>query len=430
MNEKEAKQHMRKRNMKIFPIYKMLAWDYLFFYAIDFLFLTQVKGISPSNIVLKTSFYALFNILLQIPASIVVEFIGRKNSAVLGNVLGCLYIVMLMLSRNLQDLIIADFVSAMAFSIKNTAEPSLLNSSIPPSKYKSKIFSRINMRGMTGFYVLSCVSKIIAGILFNVNNYLPLMCSLVTLIIVTLISLFLIEPVKKSGKSDISYKKNIKEIKDGFTYVLKVDRLKALILSSSLISALLGVLQNCSTSLLRDIGLSAIAIGTISALGSMISSIASRKQELYHKHFRNKSLITISLLLSSSCIIAGVCGINAKKTVALLIITVGGLWIYNFCHGMYYTIIDKYLRNFTNKNIDTKIFAANNLASHSMRFIIGMIASFLLDKMSTAYCLITLGVVFSIIYVLVGQYMKTRVGKKPEEYTKEETKYDELHIEK
>lgn len=162
----------------------------------------------------------------------------------------------------------------------------------------------------------------------------------------------------------------------------------------------------------------------------MISSIASRKQELYHKHFRNKSLITISLLLSSSCIIAGVCGINAKKTVALLIITVGGLWIYNFCHGMYYTIIDKYLRNFTNKNIDTKIFAANNLASNSMRFIIGMIASFLLDKMSTAYCLITLGVVFSIIYVLVGQYMKTRVGKKPEEYTKEETKYDELHIEK
>ena len=81
-------------------------------------------------------------------------------------------------------------------------------------------------------------------------------------------------------------------------------------------------------------------------------------------------------------------------------------------------------------NIDTKIFAANNLASNSMRFIIGMIASFLLDKMSTAYCLITLGVVFSIIYVLVGQYMKTRVGKKPEEYTKEETKYDELHIEK
>ena len=132
MNEKEAKQYMRKRNMKIFPTYKMLAWDYLFFYAIDFLFLTQVKGISPANIVLKTSFYALFNILLQIPASIVVEFIGRKNSAVLGNVLGCLYIVMLMLSRNLQDLIIADFVSAMAFSIKNTAEPSLLNSSIPP----------------------------------------------------------------------------------------------------------------------------------------------------------------------------------------------------------------------------------------------------------------------------------------------------------
>lgn len=428
MDEKEAKQRMRKRNMKIFPTYKMLAWDFLFFYAIDFLFLTQIKGISPADIVLKSSFFALFNIFLQIPASIIVEFIGRKNGAVLGNFLNCLYITMLMISRNLQDLIIADFVAAMAYSIKNTAEPSLLNASIPPSKYKSKIFSRITMKGMSRYYTLSCISKILGGILFSVNPYLPMFCSLCVLIIVTMLSSLLIEPVKKSGKSEISYKKNIKEIKEGFTYVLKVDRLKALILCSSLISALLGVLQNYSTSIYRDIKLSAVAIGIVSACGSIISSISSRKQEMFHKHFRNKSLMTISLTLSFACIIAGVCGIGAENSFVLLIITVGGVWLYNISHGMYYTIIEKYLRNFTNKNIDTKIFAANNLACNSMRFLVGIIASFLLDKMSTAYCLITIGVVFTVIYILTGQYMKTRVGKKPSEYSAEETKYDELHI--
>lgn len=29
---------MRKRNMKLFPTYKKLAWDYLFYYSIDFCF--------------------------------------------------------------------------------------------------------------------------------------------------------------------------------------------------------------------------------------------------------------------------------------------------------------------------------------------------------------------------------------------------------
>ena len=33
METKEEKQKMRKRNMKLFPIYKMLSWDLLFFYT-------------------------------------------------------------------------------------------------------------------------------------------------------------------------------------------------------------------------------------------------------------------------------------------------------------------------------------------------------------------------------------------------------------
>ena len=57
----------------------------------------------------------------------------------------------------------------------------------------------------------------------------------------------------------------------------------------------------------------------------------------------------------------------------------------------------------------------------------GLLASFLLDKMATVYCMIVIGVLFTIIYILLGKYMKTRVGLKPEEYSKEERKYDELN---
>ena len=71
--ENKDVQMMRKTNMRIFPAYKRIAWDYLFFYTIDFLFLTQIKGISAADVMLKSTFYAFFSIILQIPASIIVE---------------------------------------------------------------------------------------------------------------------------------------------------------------------------------------------------------------------------------------------------------------------------------------------------------------------------------------------------------------------
>ena len=50
----------RKQNMKIYSIYRAISLDLIFYYAIEFLFLTQVKNITPSQVVLSVSFYAIF----------------------------------------------------------------------------------------------------------------------------------------------------------------------------------------------------------------------------------------------------------------------------------------------------------------------------------------------------------------------------------
>ena len=89
-------------------------------------------------------------------------------------------------------------------------------------------------------------------------------------------------------------------------------------------------------------------------------------------------------------------------------------------------LIEKYLSNFTNKDIDTKIYTANNCIRSISSAIMGIFASFLLDRMETAYCMITVGVIFTILMLLTSKFMKTRVGLKPEEYPKEEVKYDKL----
>ena len=427
MGNKEDVRMMRKTNMRIFPTYKKLAWDYLFFYTIDFLFLTQIKGISAADVMLKSTFYAFFSIVLQLPANVIVEFLGRKNSVILGNILSCLYMVIIMMSGSLFDLIIAEFFSSMSFSIKNVAEPSLLNESIPPTRYKSQIYSKLSSKGASGFYFFDAVSRIVAGVLFTVNAYLPIMLSLLVLIIVTVLSIGFIEPIKKKKRNAVlMYKVEMKNVKEGFAFVLKSERLKALILCAALIYALLQISSTYNVSLEENIGLSSVIIGIIAAIGGMISSLASKYQNQFHNKFKNKSLITIAMLLSVNVIVAGVVGIGAKQSMILLLFVILSIFIYNFCLGMFHTIIDKYLRNFSNEKIDTKIFAAYNLFRNVFRMLGTLLASFLLDKMATTYCMIIIGILFTIIYFLLGKYMKTRVGLKPEEYSNEERKYDEL----
>ena len=377
---------MRKRNMKLYPNYTKIACDYLFYYTIDFLFLTQIKYISASDVVLITSIKSIFSILLLIPANIIVEILGRKNSVILGNVINCIYMIMFMVS------------------------------------------TKIIAKGKSGYYVLGAISKIIAGYLFTINGYLPFICSLIVLIIVTIISTFYIEPIKKKNKqyNRTLVKEQFKDIRTGFKFIIKSERLKALILASSLLSSIFSISLNYRTSLLKDINLSSSTIGIIGALLTFVSAIASKKQDKFSDKFRNKSLITIAFTIAISDIVAGIAGVDTSYINLSLFIIIIAYVFSRIAHGMYYTIIDRYFRNFTNNKIDTKVFAVKNLFNNTCSAIMGILASFLLSKMSTAYCMIVIGITFTILFVITYNYMKNRVGLKPEEYSEEERKYDEL----
>ena len=152
----------------------------------------------------------------------------------------------------------------------------------------------------------------------------------------------------------------------------------------------------------------------------------AKKQNEFNNKFKNKSIIVMALILSISCVIAGLLGLKAKQIPIFTIFIILLFLIGKFSHGMFYTIMDRYFRNFTNEYIDTKIFAVKNLFVNLVSAIMGIMASFLLDKISTAYCMIIVGTIFTIMYILLEKYMKVRVGLKPEEYSKQERKYDEL----
>lgn len=428
MKDKE-KVETRKRNMRLFPITKTLGWDYIFFYTTNFLFLTQVKHISAADVVLIDSFYALFGIIMQIPATFIIEYLGRKKSIVLGNFLNCIYMIVVMTSRNLFNLIIAEFLSSLAFGIKESAEPALLNESIPQSRYKSKIFAKINEKGMANWYIINGIATILAGFFYDIHPYIPISLSLVITTFVTIISTGFREPTQKNKKAiKVQEFNQIQELKESFKFILKSERLKSLILFSAFATGIISILSNYEISLLEDLNMEAKYLCTIFAVIGFVSGMITKKQEKFHEKHRNKSLSILLFIISISILGAGIFGIIAE-TYYFAVIMIICFYLLGECYkSILYPLRDRYLRSFANEEIDTKIFVASHFLGSIFSAITGLIASFLLDRMSTAYCMVIMGIIGLIITVMMGKYMKTRVGLKPSEYSKEELKYDELKI--
>ena len=146
-----------EQNMKVYPIYKMLSWDLLFYYSINFIFLTQIKGFSASAVLLSEAFYPIFKVATQLPLTVLVEKIGKRNSLILANSINVLSVLSYIIASNLAFVFIGQFFSAVAFNIKGIVETNLLYDSLPNDGKRGQRFSKIDGKGLAWYYYADAV---------------------------------------------------------------------------------------------------------------------------------------------------------------------------------------------------------------------------------------------------------------------------------
>ncbi len=424
--EKQEKETMeevqiRKNNMKIFPFYRMLSMDLLFFYAIEFLFITQVKGLSASDFMIGQVFYALFSVILQISSTMLIEKIGVRKSTILSNFFNICFLIGILFCNHLWVLILAQFMSAMCFSIKNTSETTLLNYSIPESSNKGEIFSKIEGRGERRYFVGNAITSIVAGILYGINPYYAIIASLIVVIITTIIS-FQFKDIEKYiavEKENIPLRKEIqngwKELKEGFQTIFKSERLRSLLLYAGIVWGVYWLINGTyRSSGLEEIGASPLVMSIIASICYLASAIGVKKQLAIHNHFRNRTLSFLLILILISIWIIAITGIlHINTTVTLCVYTVGFACLYA-AFGVYNVVIKRYLSNFAGRKILPKIYAMKSMVENAGRVMIGLFGAYLFTLTDTANSLMIIGVMLTIISISVIGYMKPRVGIKPE----------------
>lgn len=414
----EENTKVRKQNMKIYSLYRAISCDLIFFYAIEFLFLTQVKNISASEVVLKGAFYSIFMIIFQIPASIIIDKLGTRRCTIFGNVLNALYIVLIMIAENLEVLIFAEFVSALCFSIKDISDRALIQFSIPKTKKQGEIFSKLEGKGIKNYYLLNAITYACSGFLYVINPYIPIIGSLFFALLATVMSLGFQEIEERKEKQEP--KKYMTDLGEGVSFIIKSQRLRSLFLYGGISWGIFCLMGTYRSSLLVDIGTPEQMITIIVAIVSISASVGSKRQLQFHQYFRNKALSAVLIITTVSILIAGLVGIiNISYSVSLIMITICFI-IIDFAKGIGEVLVSRYLGNFMNEKILTQIYAVNAISRNLMRAAISFLGSYLLGITNTANSMIIIGIILLMTSLCLIMYMKTRLGLKPEEYSKNE----------
>lgn len=434
MNTEEKVLSMkRKHNMKLYSIHRMLTVDLLFYYAIKFIFLTQVKGISASDIVLASAFLGIFKVIFQIPTTVLIDKIGGKKSLIIADILFIISVGFVMICNSFAILLIASLLSGIAFAIKEVAENDLLNVSIPDIDNKNTICTKIDSKGLGNFFFISAVSGILSGVLYDVNPYIPMsVCILILLIALRSATLFYdIRKPKKDDEDTVGeeiseeYSTYLKDLKMAFSFIFNSKRLKALMLYAGIMFSLIIVVETYDTGLLQEIKLSATNIGIIYAIMQMIAGLASKKQNAINKAFSNKTLSVIGISYTLATLVAGAVAVMNINYTAIIIVILISYSIRYIGVGAYYALIKKYINNFTDVNIISKIYSAYGIVTGVGSTLIGILGSIIVRYNNLSISMIIFGLISTVLMLFVLRYMKKRIGLKPEDYDKKDIDYKE-----
>ena len=358
MSNKQMIQTNRKKrnNAKLYPIYKMFSWDLLFYYSIQFLFYTITKQVPVSSIIIIEGIYQFFNVILGIPAVVVNDVLGRRNSIVLGNIILLFYVPTLIFLPGTMSILIADFVFAIGYNIKSIAETNLLYDSVS-TKGGDGLYSKIDSKGVSWYYIFDGVASLVAGYLFVINNYLPMIICFGFTFISTMLS-FRFKEIYPKANTRKTIKNSIteygKELKTSIKNVLKSKRIRALILFGMVFTAIISISDTYRKDLLVELGIGAEQFSVILALLSMLAGICVNLQRKIEHKFRNRTLCFLSTTYIISCILIAISAIAFPNDIAIPIVLLLCVIQY-IIRAIWWVLEEKYQKNFTTPEQRSKV---------------------------------------------------------------------------
>ena len=424
-----TKEKDKEFNIKLYPFYKAFGADVLFYYAIEYIFMLEVKGFSPSQILLTDSLYPLFRIFLNIPSTFITDKIGKKNSLILGNIFLCISILILILAPNLAVVSIGFFFMSFSFSLKKITETNILADSVDmKEKEGRKLFSIVESIGNRNYYLLDGVTSFFTGFSYIINPYLPMIITLVFAILATYLSTLFKhtttknEPSKAEKESIIkAYKDYFITLRNAFKDIFQSNRIKSLLLYILFFDGLIYASYSMRETLLtHNLNITPEYFSIIIAVLTIVSGLTSTLQKAIQKKFKNRALQFVSFMfIASFLLIAIISSANMNYYLKLTAI----LLLFAVQYGIqspYLTLITLYSKNFAGSKLRIKISSVIEFVHNISEFLVAFIASILLNIFPITTNFYLVGIFYAVVMTIILIIIKNFLGLPPDKYSKED----------
>ena len=161
-----------KISNKIFPIFYGLSSDLIFFIEINTLFLTSVKGLTSYEINFITTIGVLVSLLFYLLSHKIINKIGNLYSIRIGTFLSLISAILFTFSTDLIFFVLAEIFYDVGFCFKCVDQVVLNNNLVYLNRENE--FIKIKTKATTIYSIVTMITTLIVGLLFNLSPYLPM----------------------------------------------------------------------------------------------------------------------------------------------------------------------------------------------------------------------------------------------------------------
>ena len=389
-----------KRFNKIYPWYAGLSGDLLFWIAIDTLFLTVVKKFTAAQIVSLTSISMIINILLQVPLLKIIHKIGNTKSVKLGSFLLLLSSILLTFGKNYIVIVIGKIIYEIAMTFQNMIN-AILKNNLKLQNEEDK-YIKYRTKANTIYAAVTMIISFVASIMFNINNYLPMLGCITFCVICFILSWNMIDyskeeetKIKTENEEKIKYTKII-------VFILISYGLFYPIVNSGQSNGQLFIQQELLK--LYDVEKTALIIGAILCVSRIVRLLSNIKFEKIYRKYKDKVGIILSVSLSLSLVLM-IIGYNISSipVIKFGIMSLGYIIILFIRDPFKVYMQDLALKN-TDKKSQQTLLTTMELSRKIVRTIISLSFTAILVN-NPMVLVISILVVLSIVEVFVSLYL-------------------------
>ena len=319
MSEKDL-----KKNIKIYPWYRAFGYDFLFLWTISILYLTEIKGLTYSQVILLDSIFMLVAFLLQIPISKMIRTIGRANSTKIASILSLGFVAIYLFGQGFWIFILANVFYGISAGIHNITDMEILSLSLKKLHRKND-YSRYEGKGMFWYYVIEALTAIVAGYLYEfVSPYAPVIGTAVCSVICLVLSFVIKDPLDDEEEAEEQQMlESKKEREPSYKTLFKRPFVIWMTIFCFCFFGISSVHQTMSKVYLQNIDVPAYLFGYIFCVYKLISALASKFQFKYELKRGVKSLIIFSIMMIVAYVGSAIIySINADAVLSIIAVLI------------------------------------------------------------------------------------------------------------